>query len=96
MKERITLSYPIKYDYFKADFRLLIKSANAEYFLKLRLEGSRRAIVQLILLPLQCKTDDRGLLPPRRYALVGTVTSDVCLQLWVFIAALARNGGLVA
>jgi hypothetical protein len=79
MKEWITLCNPIKYDYFKADLRLLIKSANAEYFLKLRLEGSRRAIVQLILLPLQCEADAWGLLPLWPHAFVGTVASDVCL-----------------
>lgn len=45
MKEGIILCYFIEYDYFEADLRVLIKSANAEYFLQLGLEGSGRAVV---------------------------------------------------
>jgi hypothetical protein len=72
--------YPIDNDNFKGDFSELVKSANAEYFLKLAVQRAGRAVVYFVLLLSEYKAGG-GLLPgPVGGPIDGAVAIDVFID----------------
>lgn len=87
MKRRLSLCNLMDNDNFKGGFCLFIKSANAEYFLKLGLQGRRRAIINLIPLLSEEKSDGLWSGGAMVEAIDGAVAIDVVIDFLVVFAA---------